>query len=240
MPNCSSPRVATLAFVAVVLSAASVTTAAAQTIRPLGAEYRSDGRGRIELVNPTDRPLNVVMEAKGFRVDESGEVRDEPLPAAVRLRLSAMSLRIPPHQTRYVFYDASASQRPAWFVLYANFTGYSRAQFNGVNVQLELPHFVYLLPNERWKTGDIAVSGVEFHRDTGKLAFTVENTGAQFGRIDALDVKRSGKKVIGPAFPLFPQGRRRVELDWSGDDEPDVVSIRSRDFSLERKLEIRP
>jgi hypothetical protein len=141
--------------------------AAAQTIRPLGAEYRSEGRGRIELVNPTDRPLNVVMDVRGFSVDEAGEVRDELLPATLRVRLSSMSLRIPPRQTRYVFYEASTQQRPAWFVVYANFTGYARAQFNGLNVQLELPHFVYLLSSERWKTGDIAVSGVEFHRDTG-------------------------------------------------------------------------
>jgi P pilus assembly chaperone PapD len=215
-------------------------SAGAQTIQPLVSEYQSDGRGRVELVNPTDRPLNVVVEAKGFSVDATGEVRDEPLPPQVHLKLSATSVRIPPHQTRYVFYDASSTSRPVWFALYATFSGYPRADFNGLTVQLELPHFVYLLPHERWKLADIDVTGVELDRDGGKLALTVENHGAQFGRIEGVEIKRSSKKVSLPGFPLFPQGRRRIEVAWDEEEKPELVSIKSRDFSLEHKLSLRP
>ena len=237
-PSAATPtRLAGAVFAAACLTAG---TAGAQTIQPLVSEYQSDGRGRVELVNPTDRPLNVVVEPKGFSVDADGQVRDEPLPPQVRLKLSATSVRIPPHQTRYVFYDASSATRPAWFVLYAMFSGYPRAEFNGLNVQLELPHFVYLLPNEHWKRADIGVTGVELDRDTGKLALTVENHGTQFGRIDGVEVKRSSKKVTLPGFPLFPQGRRRLEVPWNEEDKPELVSIRSRDFSLEQKLSLRP
>ena len=215
-------------------------TAGAQTIQPLVSEYQSDGRGRVELVNPTDRPLNVVVEAKGFSVDADGQVRDEPLPPQVRLRLSATSVRIPPHQTRYVFYDASSHTRPVWFALYATFSGYPRAEFNGLNVQLELPHFVYLLSNEHWKLADIEITEIELDRDSGKLALTVGNNGAQFGRIEGVEVRRSSKKISLPGFPLFPQGRRRLEVPWNEEEKPELLSIKSRDFSLEQKLTLRP
>src|SRR5262249_15203706 len=163
--------------------------------RPLVSEYASDGRGRLELVNPTDRPLNVVVEAKGFTVDDDGEVRDVPLPPHVRLKLSASSVRIPAHQTRYVFYEAASSVRPVWFALYATFSGYPRADFSGLSVQLELPHFVYLLTGQKWRQADIDVTGVELDRSTGKLALTIENTGTQFGRIEGIDVKHAAKKI---------------------------------------------
>src|SRR5262249_38914748 len=156
---------------------------------------------------------------------------DEPMPADVRLKMSAMSVRIPPQQTRYVFYDAQATgRRPAWFVLYAVFSGYPRAEFSGLTVQLELPHFVYLLPNERLKRADIEVADVAFDRATGKLQMTVENHGGLFGRIEEVDVKRASKSTALPGFPLFPQGRRRVEVDWKEEETPDAVAIKARDF----------
>jgi len=212
----------------------------AQTIRPLVSEHRSAGRGQFELVNESDRPLNAVVDVKGFSVDENGNVRDEPLPGDVQVKLSAMSVRIPAHQSRFIYYDATAARRPAWFVLYANITGYPRAEFSGLNIQLELPHFVYLLSNEPWKTTDIQVQTVAINHETKKIELVVENTGTQFGRIESLDVKGAGRKMSCQGFPLFPQGRRRVELDWNGDTAPEIVAVKSHEFSFERRMLPQP
>ena len=132
--------------------------ATAQTIRPLVSEYQSQARGRLEVVNEGDRPLNVVIEARGFSVTEGGEMRDEPIDPGIRLKFSDKSFRLPPRQSRLVFYEANAQNMPAWFVVYANFTGYPTRDFNGVNVQLELPHVVYLLPKGAWKASEIRIT----------------------------------------------------------------------------------
>ena len=54
----------------------------AQTIRPIVSEYQSKAQGRFELVNDSDHPFNVVMQARGFTVDASGEMHDAPLTAS--------------------------------------------------------------------------------------------------------------------------------------------------------------
>ena len=178
--------------------------AAAQTIRPLVSEYQTQARGRIELVNESDRPLNVVLEPRGFSLAENGEMQDEPMADGIHLKLSDMSFRLPPHQSRFVFYEATADRTPAWFVLYANFTGYPTRDFSGVSVQLELPHIVYLLPKERWKASELRVEALGLRRETGKLELVIENHGPQFGRIATLEVQGARRKVSSPGFPLFP------------------------------------
>lgn len=214
--------------------------ATAQTIRPLVSEYQSQARGRLEVVNEGDRPLNVVIEARGFSVAEDGEMRDEPLDPRIRLKFSDESFRLPARQSRLVFYEASAENVPAWFVVYANFSGYPARDFNGVNVQLELPHVVYLLPKDGWKASEIRVNSVERNHDTGTLVLSVENGGAHFGRLTGLEVQGVHRKVDVPGFPLFPGKQRRVELTWEAGDEPRTVAVRSREFSVNYPLVIEP
>ena len=210
--------------------------AAAQTIRPLVSEYQREARGRVEVVNDSDRPLNVVMEPRGFSVTENGDMRDQPLPDQVHLKLSAMSFRLPPRQSRFVFYEAVSDRAPSWFVLYANLTGYPIREFSGINVQLELPHIVYILPKERWVPSDIRIADVSVEREAGKLVLVLENNGQNFGRIAALEVQGVHRKVSAAGFPLFPGARRRVELTWDADETPESVSIRAREFSFQRGL----
>lgn len=215
-------------------------TAQAQTIQPLVAEYRGAARGRLELLNQADQPLNVVLEPKGFRVGVNGEVWDEVLPAGVQVKLSASSLRIPARQSRSVFYEVQSSERPVWFVIFANFTGYSRAQFSGVNVQLELPHYVYLLPSSGWRASDISVRTAAYDRETKKLVVIVENRGQDFGRIDTVEVRGERLRASEVGFPLFPKTERRVEVSWAGTDLPDRVVLRSKEFTVERRLLVEP
>ena len=96
---------------------------AAQTVRPVIAEYSQKARGRFDLVNDTALPLNVVLEPKSFSISDEGSPTFRPLDKSIHLKLSQMSFRIPPKQTYYVFYEATADTYPAWFVIYATLAG---------------------------------------------------------------------------------------------------------------------
>ena len=121
-----------LAFVAVAMGHA-------QTVRPVINELSNPAKGRVEYVNDSLTPLNVVLEAKSFSVSETGEITYRPLDADVHLKLSTTSFRIQPQQTYYVFYEATAPKSPTWFVIYAAFSGFPFRSAQGMNVRLELP-----------------------------------------------------------------------------------------------------
>src|SRR5579859_7198942 len=131
--------------------------AAGQTVRPVINELGNPSKGRVEYVNDSLTPLNVVLEAKSFTVSESGELDYRPLDPNIHLKLSATSFRIQPKQTYYVFYEASAPPSPAWFVIYASFSGFPFRTAQGMNVRLQLPHTVYLLPKQRTEKADVRV-----------------------------------------------------------------------------------
>jgi P pilus assembly chaperone PapD len=208
----------------------------AQTIRPVVSEYQLQARGRLEVVNDSDRPLNVVIEPHGFSVSDSGEMQEQPFPAGVHLELSATSLRLPPRQSRFVFYEARAERGPAWFVLYANFTGFPAHEFSGLNVQLELPHIVYLLPKEAWKRTDLHVTSVDVHADTGVVALVIENDGPSFGRVSSLQIEGPRRKFTVPGFALFPGRQRRVEIPWDGSEPPASVDVKTKEFSFTERV----
>src|SRR5579859_153280 len=79
-----------------------------QTVRPLINELGNPAKGRVEYVNDSLTPLNVVLEAKSFTVDEHGGIAYRALDEGVHLKLSTTSFRIQPKQTYYVFYEANA------------------------------------------------------------------------------------------------------------------------------------
>src|SRR5438067_13111186 len=87
--------------------------ASAQTVRPVINELSNPAKGRVEYVNDSLTPLNVVLEAKSFSVSETGEISYRPLDANIHLKLSTTSFRIQPQQTYYVFYEASTEPSPA-------------------------------------------------------------------------------------------------------------------------------
>src|SRR5262245_9319336 len=78
--------------------------ARAQTVRPVVVEYvGSKVKGKFELVNDNLTPLSVILEPKSFDITETGEAVYRPLDPRIRLRLSAMSVRVPPQQSRWIF-----------------------------------------------------------------------------------------------------------------------------------------
>ena len=153
--------------------------AGAQTVRPLINELSNPAKGRVEYVNDGLTPLNVVLEAKSFTVSETGEIAYRPLDADVHLKLSATSFRIQPQQTYYVFYEASSPQSPNWFVIYAAFSGFTFRTAQGMNVRLELPHTVYLLPKQQVEKPEIKIDRAELKG--GGYLVTPDGTGPHPG-----------------------------------------------------------
>jgi hypothetical protein len=171
----------------------------AQTVRPLINELGNPAKGRVEYVNDGLTPLNVVLEARSFTVSENGEISYRPLDPDIHLKLSTTSFRIQPQQTYYVFYEANSVKSPAWFVIYAAFSGFPFRTAQGMNVRLELPHTVYLLPKGTLDRADVIVSRAELHTEENKVVVEVENQGDNFGRIlrpNLFIARRSRKRRV--------------------------------------------
>jgi len=207
----------------------------AQTVRPAVIEYSGQARGRFELVNESLFPLTVVVEPRGFHVEPSGELIEEPLDTTrMQVKISAMSFRIPPRETYTVFYEATAKSFPAWFLVSSTLTG-ARTQ-TGLNVRIELPHVVYMLQPQPLRKADVAVRSFEFDSATKRVRVELENTGASLGRVLSSEVSVSGKKSIpGGAFPLFPQSRRTLEIPWNDELTPEKLVLRFANFTVEER-----
>lgn len=206
--------------------------ASAQTVRPLIAELGNPARGRVEYVNDSNFPLTVIVEAKSFTVSETGEMTYAPLDPKIKLKLSATSFRIPPQQSYFLFYEASSENAPAWFVIYAAFSGFPMKTQQGLNVRLELPHTVYLLPKKSLDKSEVQITKAEYNSATKKLAIAVENTGPSFGRV-LTSTLIGTKRQDGPGFPLFPHARRLFEFAWEGGGGPQRIQLEFEKFKVE-------
>jgi len=219
-------------FFALVLLAvgAFVTVEHAQTVRPVIVEYKGDAKGKLELVNNSFQPTNVVIEPRSFTIKEDGDGIYGPLAKDIHLKLSSMSLRIPPKQSRYVFYEAKADALPAWFVIYSVFAG--PVHQSGLNIQLDLPHTVYLLQKEPLERPDVAVESLSYQPDKHRVVIVVANNSAKLGRALEWQVTSKGTKAGGSGFPLLPQSRRQLEVAWNAADPPATFSIHFEHFSV--------
>lgn len=218
--------------------------AAGQTVRPVINELGNPAKGRVEYVNDGLTPLNVVLEARSFTVSEKGDISYGPLDPNIHLKLSATSFRIQPQQTYYVFYEASAPPSPTWFVIYASFTGFAFRTAQGMNVRLQLPHTVYLLPKQRAEKADVRVVRAELNAHDNKVILEVENTGNNFGRVLETQLAAGKKKQEAPGFPIFPHSKRILEVPLdtkaAGDAAPTEVSFQFENFKIEEKLQVKP
>jgi hypothetical protein len=211
-----------------------------QTISPPISEYQERGRGSFQLTNTTLFPLNVVVEVRGFRITEQGEMVDVPLDTSrVHVKLSAMSLRIAPRATYNVFYEAKADSAPAWFNILSAMTG-ARTD-NGLNLRIILPHVVYLNGKTPLARDEVAVRALELDAARGRVRVQLENTGPSLGRILAVTATGAeGSSEPGAGFPLMPHSRRWTELGWRHGAPPDRVSIRAAKFTLDTALAATP
>lgn len=213
----------------------------AQTVRPLINELSNPAKGRVEYVNDGLTPLNVVLEAKSFTVSETGEISYRPLDPDIHLKLSTTSFRIQPQQTYYVFYEATSPKSPSWFVIYAAFSGFPFRTVQGMNVRLELPHTVYLLPKGTIERADIIISRAELIPAENKAVVEVENQGDNFGRVFETQLVYDKKKQEAPGFPVFPHSKRILEIPLEekieGENVPIEVALQFQKFKLDQKLQ---
>src|SRR5712692_4277514 len=209
-------------------------TAFAQTVRPVIVQYNGVARGKIELINSSLKPLNVVLEPMSFRVTEDGNGSYEPLQENVHLKLSSMSFRIPPQQSRFVFYEAKPEKLPSWFVIYSVFAGTARP--SGLNVQVELPHTVYVVQKQPLEKSDISVESVHYLPDQRRVIVVLANNSSKLGRAVEWQVSSETAKMSNAGFPLLPQSRRRLELEWNAPTPPRAFSIRFEHFTLQEGL----
>jgi hypothetical protein len=211
--------------------------ATAQTVKPVVAELGNPAKGRIEYYNDSLTPLNVVLEAKSFTVSETGEITYRPLDTTIHLKLSTTSFKIMPQQSYYVFYEAQTEAPPGWFVIYAAFSGFPFRTQQGMNIRLELPHTVYLLPKGSLGKGDVVVEQLDFKPAEKKLVIGVYNQGNTFGRVQETVVHFGNKKQEAPGFPIFPRRRRVLEVPLEETDAPTSVVLQFQDFKVEEKVQ---
>jgi len=219
----------------------SIAASWAQTVRPVISELGNPAKGRVEYVNDGLTPLNVVLEAKSFTVSETGEISYQPLDPNIHLKLSTTSFRMQPQQTYYVFYEASSLQSPTWFVIYAAISGFPFRTAQGMNVRLELPHTVYLLPRQSVEKPDIHIQRAELIRADNKVLLEVENTGDNFGRILETQLLYTKKKQEAPGFPIFPHSKRILEIPLDEKAEAENVPVdfvlQLQNFKVQGKLQ---
>jgi len=212
----------------------------AQTVSPPIAEYQERARSSFQLSNESIFPLNVVLEVRGFEVTEQGEVVDAPFDSTrVKVKLSAMSFRIPPRGSYTVFYEARADSLPAWFNILSAISG-ARTDA-GLNVRILLPHVVYLNQKLPLRKDEVAVRSFVFDSARKRVRIQLQNTGPNLGRV--LQVSASHGRttsVPGVAFPLFPGMIRWTELAWPADSLPDRVTIKFARFTIDTLLTPTP
>jgi hypothetical protein len=110
-----------------------------------------------------------------------------------------------------------------------------------MNVRLELPHTVYLLPKQSVGKPDIRIQRAELNREQNKVRLEVENTGDYFGRVLETQLLYTKKKQEGPGFPIFPHSKRILEIPLDEKAEAENVPVdfvlHFQNFKVEGKLQ---
>lgn len=205
----------------------------AQSISPPISEYRGGkARGSFVVTNQTLFPLTVVLQPKGFKVTEDGDLYDIPLDTAiVKLRLSTLSFRLQPRQAYTVFYEADADSVPYWFNIWSGITG-SRTE-SGINLRIELPHVVYLYQRLKLAQADITIRSVRYRPTDHQIVIDFANTSPRLGRVQSVVAGADKvKSQEGAGFPLFPGSVRRTRMPWADSLPPQKVEVRFDGFRL--------
>jgi hypothetical protein len=215
--------------------AAAPASAGAQTLRPVVVEHSgAKVRSKFELVNDGLLPVNVVLEPKSFEVTPAGEVLYLPLDPSIRLKLSAMSVRIPPRQSRWIFYEVTADSFPAWFVIPCTFSGMPKK--SGLEVTVELPHTVYLLQKDALRREDVRVHTSAYIASQGSIFLELENGSSRLGRVTGIEASGPAGKKSYSSFPCLPKRIRQLALPWDLPGAPDRLRVRFQGFLLDLPL----
>jgi len=209
--------------------------ALSQTISPVIVEYHtkpgSKARGSFDVRNNGLSPFNVVLEPMSFSVDREGRPEYRKLDSSVRLRCSAMSFRVAPHQVFTVYYEADAGQLPAWFTVYVTIA-VGKVNQEGVQMALRLPHTIYLLSKKKFDRDAVRLLQTQIRPTEKKISLELKNQGDQFARVREIKLESRAGSSTYAGFPFFPGQSRTVELDWDKAASPDQVSLKFANFAL--------
>jgi hypothetical protein len=208
----------------------------AQTVQPVIQEYENAAKGSFDVINQGDSPMIVNLSTSSFSVQENGQMSFRALEPSIHIKLSAMSLRLAPHETSRVFYSASADQLPAWFVIYAAFSAPPRKDITGLNLRLELPHVVYLLPKHGGLKKDELNVSASYDTQAHLVRCTIQNAGDNFGRVQRLQVVGGSKREDGSSGGIFPRSRRVFEIAWQNSQPPEQVVLQFNNFKIEQAV----
>lgn len=210
----------------------------AQSVQPVIMEYTVKGASSGSYVISNDMlvPIFVSIQAQSFTIDPSGKALYQPLSKNIHLDLSTTSLKLPPKQSRTIYYRASADQLPAWFTIYSTLMGVPGQK--GITMQLRLPHTVYLLPKEKASRTELMIRNPQ--HVAGAVQGDVVNAGNEFIRAKDVEVlTANGKKLSFAGFPLLPHSYRTLALP-TGEAVPARVTVRFNDFSIEQSITQAP
>jgi hypothetical protein len=208
-----------------------------QSIQPLIVEYTGKADGKFELTNNTLTPMAVVLEPKSFGIDANGKGIYRPLDANIHLELSAMSLRLEPKQTYYVFYKVNADQLPAWFTVYAVFTPIQKTQ--GIKLRIMLPHTVYLYQKKSLDKEAIDVKQVTYLPQKNLIVCDLENLSPSLVRVQELRAVGGKQAVPGDGFPLLPHSPRHLEIPWTQTTPPSYLLLHFPRFDLKEPISVK-
>ena len=207
------------------LLALLVPSSHAQAVSPLIQEYKGKAEGMIALTNNSQVPMAVVLEPRSFTITPDGNGVYRPLDPRIHLQLSAMSSRIDPGQTHYIFYKVKADKLPAWFTIFSTFSAAGRR--SDVDVRILLPHTVYIYANKPHSKDDVVeVEEAAYFRETGKIVCEIANDTADLERVEEMRVVSNSSSITSPGFPLLPGTKRHVEVDWKQKDLPRKLVLR--------------
>lgn len=208
-----------------------------QTLSPPIAEYREKANGVLELRNDGDTPLAAVLELRGFSVNKDLDLQVGPIDPDLQVELGASSFVIPPHQTHYVFYKASARSLPAWFIINNTLTQ-AKPLDQGVRISFVLPHLVYVYQKQKLRREDVRVRA--FPAPTGgDYVVEFENTSGKLGRIQSIHAKGFSGEGEHGGFPLFPHEIRQVLVKAGENLAQAYFRIQFDDgFHVDEKIEL--
>lgn len=202
----------------------------AQTVQPVISEYPMKADGKFALTNGTLTPMVVVLEPKSFSITPDGQGVFRALDRNIHVELSAMSARLEPGQTYYIFYKARADELPAWFTVYSTFS--SAQNHSGLDVRIMLPHTVYLYQKKPLNKEEINIRGATWQSATKTIVCDVENHGTSLVRVQEVRITGPHASESSAGFPLLPLGRRHLELSWDEKQPPDTLQLRFERFNL--------
>lgn len=209
--------------------------ALAQTVRPVIVEYNGKRiHGKFDLVNDQLMPVNVILEARSFDVTEEGDPVYRSLDPSVKLKLSEMSFRLPAQQARTIFFEVRAESVPAWFTIYATFSGMPRRR--GIEVEVELPHTVYMLSKEPLAAADVLVESAVWDSVARIVSVRLRNVGPRLGRVEEAEARGKKEKRQVGSFPLLPGASRRVLIPWDAPGIPSTYRLKFQRFVVEDSL----